>query len=617
MKNRIDLNKMDMPGDVKKLSYDECDKLAAQIRRVLIETVSHNGGHLSSNLGTVELTISLHRIFDSPEDRFVWDVGHQAYTHKLLTGRAETFDTIRTKDGLSGFPRPDESEHDAFICGHSSISVSAALGIATAMKLKNDPHYTVAILGDGAFTGGECFEGMNNAGKSDTNLILVLNYNEMSISKNVGALAKYLSTLRTKESYHRTKDAVENVLDNTPLIGAPIKKVVRSSKNAFKDMLLHSNVFEYMGFKFVGPIDGHNIEELDEGFAAAKPLQAPTVVLVETQKGHGYPPAEANPGGYHGVSAFELSNGNPDVVSTDSYSCVFGRKLADLAYEHKELCAVTAAMKFGTGLQYFQKAFPDRFFDVGIAEQHAVTFCAGLASSGFTPVFAVYSTFLQRGYDQLLHDVGILGLHMVFGVDRAGIVGEDGETHQGIFDVSFLTTVPNIKIYSPSGYRELEACLEKALFEDEGVCAVRYPRGADKKPREVTSVSTDFVHEMNGSRVLAVTYGRLYNELAEAQKQLEAEGKAMDTLKIIDIFPLSDKLEEIMRGYDKVFFFEESYRYGGIGEKYAAKGIPLELVAIDGYVPHGKVSELLDDVGLSAAKIKDRISAYFEENDQT
>lgn len=617
MKNRFDLNKMDLPRDVKKLSYEECDKLAAQIRNKLIETVSHNGGHLSSNLGTVELTISLHRIFDSPKDSFVWDVGHQAYTHKLLTGRADRFDTMRLKDGLSGFPRPDESEHDAFICGHSSISVSAALGIATAKKLNNDPHFTIAILGDGAFTGGECFEGMNNAGKSGTNLILVLNYNEMSISKNVGALAKYLSTLRTKESYHRTKDAVENVLDKTPIIGAPIKKVVRSSKNAFKDMLLHSTVFEYMGFKFVGPINGHNIEELDDGFSAAKALQCPTVVLVETQKGHGYPPAEANPGGYHGVGAFELSNGNPDVVPTDSYSCVFGRRLTDLAYEHKNICAVTAAMKFGTGLQYFHKAFPDRFFDVGIAEQHAATFCAGLASSGMVPVFAVYSTFLQRSYDQLLHDIGILGLHIVIGVDRAGIVGEDGETHQGIFDVSFLTTVPGIKIYSPSCYRELEVCLDKAILEDNGVCAVRYPRGSDKSPREGASSAVDFVLEQNGSRVLAVTYGRLYGELKKAQAELKAGGRSIDILKMVEIFPLSEKYADIMRGYDKVFFFEESYRFGGIGEKYAAMGIPIEISAIDGYVPHGKVQELLDDVGLSAAKMKDRMTNYFDEHDKT
>ncbi|MBQ1538590.1 MAG: 1-deoxy-D-xylulose-5-phosphate synthase, partial [Ruminococcus sp.] len=297
--------------------------------------------------------------------------------------------------------------------------------------------------------------------------------------------------------------------------------------------------------------------------------------------------------------------------------CVFGRRLTDLAYEHKNICAVTAAMKFGTGLQYFHKAFPDRFFDVGIAEQHAATFCAGLASSGMVPVFAVYSTFLQRSYDQLLHDIGILGLHIVIGVDRAGIVGEDGETHQGIFDVSFLTTVPGIKIYSPSCYRELEVCLDKAILEDNGVCAVRYPRGSDKSPREGASSAVDFVLEQNGSRVLAVTYGRLYGELKKAQAELKAGGRSIDILKMVEIFPLSEKYADIMRGYDKVFFFEESYRFGGIGEKYAAMGIPIEISAIDGYVPHGKVQELLDDVGLSAAKMKDRMTDYFDEHDKT
>ena len=604
---------MELPGDVKRLSYEECDRLAKEIRRTLIETVSRNGGHLSSNLGTVELTISLHRIFDSPRDKLVWDVGHQAYTHKLLTGRADVFGTLRKKGGISGFPRPDESEHDTFISGHSSVSVSAALGIATAMKLRGDDHHTVAILGDGAFTGGECFEGMNNAGKSDTNLILVLNYNEMSISKNVGALAKYLATLRTKESYHRTKDVVENVLDMTPIIGAPIKKVVRSSKNAFKDILLHSTVFENLGFKFVGPIDGHSIEELDEGLTAAKALRCPTVVLVETQKGHGYPPAEANPGGYHGVGAFELSKGNPDVVATDSYSCVFGRKLTDLAYEHKNICAVTAAMKFGTGLQYFHKRLPERFFDVGIAEQHAVTFSAGLASSGMIPVFAVYSTFLQRSYDQLMHDAGILGLHMVIGVDRAGVVGEDGETHQGIFDVSFLTTVPGVKIYSPSCYRELEVCLEKALLRDKGLVAVRYPRGSDKSCTPINEVTDSFLHEDNGSRFLCVTYGRLYGELKKAAELLSEQGVEVDLMKLVNIFPLSDKVAGIMRGYDKVYFFEESYRYGSIGEKYAAMGVPVEHIAIEGYVEHASVPELLDELGLSAAKMAERIGGEYHE----
>ena len=362
IENKADLYNMDLPKDLKYLNIDECRKLAAQIRRTLITTVSKNGGHLASNLGTVELTIALHRVFDSPADKFVWDVGHQAYTHKLLTGRAAQFSTIRTENGLSGFPRPDESEHDAFISGHSSTSVSAALGIATAMKLQNDPHHTVAILGDGAFTGGEIYEGLNNAGKSGTNLVIVINYNEMSISKNVGAAAKYLSTLRTKEGYHRTKSAVERVLDKTPIIGKPVKKAMTYSKDALKDIIFHSTMFEDLGFEFVGPVDGHNIAELEEQLTAAKSLHRPTIVMVNTIKGHGYPPAEANPGEFHGVASFEIATGNPDVVATDSFSTVFGKKLLDMAYDNKKICAVTAAMKYGTGLQYFHKALPRRFF---------------------------------------------------------------------------------------------------------------------------------------------------------------------------------------------------------------------------------------------------------------
>lgn len=607
MEKKFDLCKMDLPRDVKKLTYPECERLAEHIRKILINTVSKNGGHLASNLGTVELTIAIHRVFDSPEDKIVWDVGHQAYTHKLLTGRASRFSTIRTENGLSGFPRPDESEHDAFISGHSSTSVSAALGIATAMKLKGDAHHTVAVLGDGAFTGGEIYEGLNNAGKSDTNLVIVINYNEMSISKNVGAAAKYLSTLRTKESYMKTKTAVERVLDKTPVVGKPIKKVVRSSKNVLKDMILHGTMFEDLGLEFVGPIDGHNIEELDEGLRAAKNMLRPTVVMVNTIKGHGYPPAEANPGEYHGVGSFEIATGNPDVVPKDSFSTVFGKKLLELAYEHKNICAVTAAMKYGTGLQYFHKALPDRFFDVGIAEEHAMTFSAGLAANGMIPVFAVYSTFLQRCYDQLLHDLAITGAHAVIGVDRAGIVGEDGETHQGIFDVPFLTTVPGIRIYSPSNYSELKACLEKAVLKDEGICAVRYPRGADRSVRSPHRPSADLVHEMNGGRVLAVVYGRLYYNLLEAGKTLSAEGLSFDVLKLVEIFPLSDTALDIMRSYDKVVCFEECYRYGSIGEKYAARLGGCECVAIDGFVPHGSPDSLLDGLGLSSRRMADKL----------
>ena len=614
-KRTFDLNAMKLPGELKKLSYEECAALAAQIREQLIKTVSKNGGHLSSNLGTVELTISIHRVFDSPDDKIVWDVGHQSYTHKLLTGRADRFSTIRTEDGLSGFPRPDESSHDAFVSGHSSTSVSAALGIAAAMKLRGDRHHAVAVIGDGAFTGGEAFEGLNNAGKSGTNLVIILNYNEMSISKNVGATAKYLATLRTKESYHKTKTAVERVLDHTPVVGAPIKKVVRGSKNALKDMLIHSTMFEDLGFEFVGPIDGHNIEELDEGLAAAKALNAPTVVLVNTQKGHGYPPAEANPGGYHGVGAFDLSTGNPDVVSEDSYSAVFGRKLLELAYNDSRICAVTAAMKFGTGLQYFHKALPQRFFDVGIAEQHAVTFSAGLAANGMIPVFAVYSTFLQRSYDQLIHDLAIMNTHAVIGVDRAGIVGEDGETHQGIFDIPFLTTVPNVTIYSPSDYAELEVCLEQAVLKDRGICAVRYPRGRDASDRK-EGASADTVKLLGGHRICAVTYGRLYQNLLKAREITEAAGYGFDIIKPVKIFPIDDSLTDELRGYDRVFVFEECYRYGSIGEKYAAAGVKCELTALEGFVKHGSVKSLFNEQGLSSEKMAEKILRYLK-NDET
>lgn len=617
MKNgSFDLSGMDLPADIKKLSYEECGRLAHKIRKILINTVSKNGGHLSSNLGTVELTISIHRVFDSPKDKIVWDVGHQAYTHKLLTGRADSFSTIRTGGGLSGFPRPDESEHDAFVSGHSSTSISAALGIATAMKLNKDKHHTIAVLGDGALTGGESFEGLNNAGKSGTNLIIILNYNEMSISKNVGATAKYLSTLRTKESYHKTKTVVERVLDNTPVVGAPIKKVVRGSKNAIKDMLIHSTMFEDLGFEFVGPIDGHNIEELDEGLSAAKALNAPTVVLINTQKGHGYPPAEANPGGYHGVGAFDLLTGNPDVVSENSFSAVFGKKLLELACEDKRICAVTAAMKFGTGLQYFSKALPDRFFDVGIAEQHAATFCAGLASGGMIPVFAVYSTFLQRAYDQLLHDLAIMNTHVVIGVDRAGLVGEDGETHQGIFDIPFLTSVPNTTIYSPSNNEELELCLEKALIHDGGICAVRYPRGADEVREDNRSVSDECVEHTSGSSVCAVAYGRLYNELLTAQDIVRGRGFDFDIIKPVRIFPIGDSFIDKLKGYERVFVFEECFEYGSLGEKYAAMGASCDRTAVGGFVKHGSTRSLLDELGLSAEQMAEKIIGYFE-NEKT
>ena len=606
------LYKMRLPEDLKKLSIEQCNMLCKDIRRILIDTVSRNGGHLASNLGTVELTMAVHRVFDSPEDKIVWDVGHQSYTHKILTGRLDRFETLRTENGISGFCRPEESEHDAFISGHSSVSVSAALGIATAMKLKGDNHHTIAILGDGAFTGGLVFEGLNNAGKSDTNLIIILNHNEMSISKNVGSMAKYLSTLRTKDSYHKTKSAVEKVLNKTPVVGQPIKRAIRSTKKAVRDLVLNSTMFEDFGFEFIGPLDGHNIEELEKGLTAAKALNKPVFVHVNTVKGKGYAPAEDNPGEFHGIGSFEIATGNPDVVLTDSFSSVFGKELTKMAQTDNRICAVPAAMKYGTGLQYFCKAYPERFFDVGIAEEHAVTFCAGLASMGMIPVFAVYSTFLQRSYDQIIHDLAISKAHAVIGVDRAGIVGEDGETHQGIFDVSFLTTVPDITIYSPSCYEELTACLRKAVNEDKGVCAVRYPRGNDKSVYDKSEVNTAYSYKDNSNGILVVTYGRLYNNVLKAEEILHSKGIDFDTLKLVKIFPLEDEIIDIISDYKLVFFFEEAYTFGSISEKYCAICNNIAPFTIEGFVRQGKVCSLLDECGLSPEKMAESIEDFLK-----
>ena len=609
---RPDLNRIKLPGGLRKLSINQCEMLCEDIRQMLIDTVSKNGGHLASNLGTVELSLAVHRVFRSPHDKIVWDVGHQSYTHKLLTGRADRFSTLRKEDGLSGFCRPDESEHDAFISGHSSNSVSAALGLATAMKIQGNPHHAVAILGDGAFTGGLIFEGLNNAGKSDTNLVIILNHNEMSISKNVGSVAKYLSTMRTKDSYHKTKSVVEKTLDRTPLVGKPLKRAIKGSKNAFKNVILHSTMFEDLGFEYVGPLDGHNLEELEAGLKAAKSMNCPVVVHVNTIKGKGYAPAEENPGEYHGVGSFEIATGNPDVVTSDSFSSVFGKELVELGAENDKICAITAAMKYGTGLQHFAKAFPERFFDVGIAEEHALTFSAGLSSMGMIPVFAVYSSFLQRGYDQLIHDLAICNTHAVIGVDRAGIVGEDGETHQGVFDVPALTSIPNTTIYSPSCYEELKLCLRQAVEKDKGIVAVRYPRGNDKSHYDKSNVNVNYEYHDEGNGILVVTYGRLYNNVLTACEILKNKGIECDTLKLVKIFPIEEEIAEIVSNYKLVFFFEESYYCGSISQKYAAMFSNVAAVAIDNFVKHGSVNSLLDQNGLSAEKMAEQIEDFLK-----
>lgn len=605
-----EFNKLNLPDDLKKLSYEECRILCNEIRDTLIKTVSKNGGHLSSNLGTVELSLALHRVFSSPKDKIVWDVGHQSYTHKILTGRLKYFQTLRKENGLSGFCKPGESEHDAFVSGHSSNSVSAALGIATAMKLNGDEHHTIAVIGDGAATGGLSFEGLNNAGKSNTNLIVVLNYNEMSISKNVGAIAKYLSNFRTKESYKRTKTIVERALDSIPVVGQPIKKTLKFSKDTIKNSIFRTTLFEDLGFEFVGPVDGHNLQELENSLRKAKDINRPVVVQVNTIKGKGYAPAEDNPGEYHGVGSFELKTGNPDVSKCDSFSTAFGCELSRLADSDNSICAITAAMKYGTGLDKFAKAHKDKFFDVGIAEGHALTFAGGLASMGKIPVFAVYSTFLQRGYDQIIHDLAISNAHIVIGVDRAGVVGEDGVTHQGIFDVSFLSTIPNVTIYSPSNYEELKACLSKGIYKDKGIVAVRYPRGNEKdRSLKKDYISTDYELYENGSDVLVITYGRLFNEVSYAFDRLKNVCKNIDVLKLIDLSSVDEEMIDKMKSYKKVYFFEECYYNGSVSQRLKNKISNLDFTAIYDFVPQASVEATLEKLGLSGNEIYKKLNS--------
>ncbi len=608
----IKLSGLELPSDLKKLSTDQCRDLCKEIRGVLIKTVSKNGGHLASNLGVVELTMAIHRVFSSPDDKIVWDVGHQSYTHKILTGRLEKFDTLRQENGISGFPKPNESEHDAFISGHSSTSVSVACGIADAMKLDgNDKNYTVAVIGDGAFTGGLAYEGLNNAGKGRKNLIVILNHNNMSISKNVGAFAKYLSSIRNTKKYYMTKEAVDHVLKKTPVVGSPISKALIASKTAIKGVVLKGNtMFEDLGFIYLGPVNGHDLQELEDVLALAKTFDKPVLVHVNTVKGKGYLPAEKNPGEYHGISHFDIVTGNSEVARSDSFSSVFGHELVKIAEGNEKVCAVTAAMKYGTGLQYFAKEYPSRFYDVGIAEAHAVTYSAGLASMGYIPVFAVYSSFLQRAYDQLVHDAALSGVHMVIGVDRAGFVGEDGETHHGIFDVSMATNIPGSTIYSPSCYSELKAALKKAVNENEGLVFIRYPRGnqscvfddlTEEKYEDVVFDSEE------DSEILAITYGRISAGLIRACDKLKNEKNIKcDIMKLVKIFPIEESVIQKALKYKKIVFFEEGMKNGGIAEHFLSllieKGFKgtYSISALEKFVKQASVKNQLAQNGLYA-----------------
>lgn len=563
------LSKIKSPEDLKQIPDNKLSQLCTEIREKLVETVSVNGGHLSPNLGVVELTVALHRCFDFSKDSIVWDVGHQSYTHKLLTGRFDNFDTLRQKDGISGFPKQKESIYDAFDTGHSSTSISAAFGIANAKQLSSDQSYTVAVIGDGSFTGGLAFEGMNNAGRYNKNFIVVLNDNKMSISKNVGAIPRYLTTVRIQPWYIRAKKFTEKAVSHIPLIGNPIKSFLRRGKSRIKNIIYKNTLFDCFGFTYLGPIDGHNIEELENAIKAAKKINGPVIIHAVTKKGKGYQPAEDNPGGFHGIGKFDIDSGEP-ISSHKGFSSVFGKELCELAENDGKICAITAAMSSGTGLSDFAKKYRDRFFDVGIAEEHAVTFGCGLASKGMRPVFAVYSTFLQRAYDQLIHDSALCGVHLVLAIDRAGIVGNDGETHQGVFDVSMLNTIPQSTVFSPSYSEGLKKSLFSAIYSCENLAAVRYPRGGELyKPEDYPSESINFdVYGNQNCENLIITYGRLFSYSCKAREFLRQQGTDVCILKLCRIKPIDKEAVITASKYKNVWFFEEGIKNGGIARTF-------------------------------------------------
>lgn len=610
MEYRI-LSKIKSPQDVKKLNEYEVPILCDEIRECIIDTVSKNGGHLASNLGSVELTVALHRSFSSPEDAIIFDVGHQSYAHKLVTGRFENFATLRTEGGISGFMRPDESVHDPFITGHSSNSISAAYGIYRAKKLKGENGTAVAVIGDGALTGGMAYEALNNAGTGRSNFMVVLNDNKMSISRNVGALARSLTKMRNRPHYHQFKFALSRFLTAIPFVGVPLNNAVFSLKETLKG-LIYRNMFTSMGFNYLGPVDGHNVKAMEQLFSVAKNYNRPSLVHVITTKGKGYSYAESSPKNYHGVSPFDVERG-ADSESRATYSDIAGNTLCEIAEKDEKICAITAAMTQGTGLTQFAGRFKSRFFDVGIAEQHAVTFAAGLAKEGLKPFFVVYSSFLQRGYDQIIHDAAVGGFPVKLLVDRAGIVGEDGETHQGVFDAAFLATVPGMQIYSPCYYSELQNDIRLAA-ESDGLCAVRYPRGCEKQEPKIDFSGDYSILKGNRNKAL-VTYGRLFSNALEAQK---ADG-GINIVKLNKIYPLSGELINLLSGFEEIHFFEEGIKSGGIAEHTAAMllsggyGGSFRIHAIeDRFVPAAAVSSLLKQNGLDTDSM---INAFKEEKD--
>lgn len=618
------LERIQKANDIKNLKKEELPVLAEEIREFLVETVSKTGGHLASNLGVIELTMAMHLVFQMPEDKIIWDVGHQSYTHKILTGRKDGFENLRKYGGMSGFPKRKESDCDAFDTGHSSTSISAGLGYVRARDLKREDYSVISVIGDGSMTGGMAFEALNNASQLNSNFIIVLNDNHMSISENVGGMSRYLAKIRTADFYTGLKKGVTTTLEKIPKVGDSLIEQIRRTKSSIKQLIVPGMFFEDMGITYLGPVKGHDLPTLCRVFSEARRIEGPVLVHVLTKKGKGYTPAEEHPGKFHGISPFDIATGEvSEKKKKDTYTDVFGKVMCAEAKENPDITAITAAMEDGTGLSRFHSMFPDRFFDVGIAEEHAVTFAAGLAAGGMRPVVAVYSSFLQRAYDQIIHDVGLQKLPVVFAVDRAGLVGSDGETHQGIFDLSFLSSIPNMTVMSPKHKWELADMLRFALKSD-GPVAIRYPRGAAydqyveyRAPIEYGK--SEMICEESG--IALISMGHMFEEAVKVRKNLKDAGYSCTLVNGRFVKPIDEEcIARLAKNHKLIAVLEENVITGGYGmqvlECAARKQLSCHVLPIalpDNYVEHGSVEVLRKETGIDAQSVTEKIMETYKE----
>ncbi|MCF2681091.1 1-deoxy-D-xylulose-5-phosphate synthase [Faecalicatena contorta] len=618
------LERIQKENDIKKLNPQELEELSGEIREFLVEKVSKTGGHIASNLGVVELTMAMHLVFSLPEDKMIWDVGHQSYTHKLLTGRKEGFDDLRKYGGMSGFPKRKESNCDAFDTGHSSTSISAGLGYVEARDLKGEDYHVISVIGDGSLTGGMAYEALNNAAHLKTNFIIVLNDNHMSISENVGGMSKYLANLRTADIYTGLKKGVTNTLKKVPVVGEPMIEKIRKTKSSIKQLVVPGMFFEDMGITYLGPVPGHNLPLLCKAFREAQKVEGAVLLHVLTKKGKGYEPAEEAPDKFHGIGPFDIASGEVKAKKEkDSCTDVFGKVMCAEAAKNPDVVAITAAMADGTGLAQFRRRFPKRFFDVGIAEGHAVTFAAGLAAGGMKPVFAVYSSFLQRGYDQIIHDVALQKLPVVFAIDRAGLVGSDGETHQGIFDLSYMSSIPNMVVMSPKHKWELADMLRFAIDYD-GPIALRYPRGSaytgyEEYRSPIELGKSECIYKEKDIAIFSV--GHMFEEAEKVWKNLKEAGYNCSLVNARFVKPLdTEMIETISENHRLIAVIEENVQTGGCGEhvlEYVSRRrLPMHVLPLalpDDYVEHGSVDVLRHETGIDSDTMTDRIIETYKE----